>query len=206
MKRYIVLALITILLLLVGCESRLFHFTVTLLQSKLYNINQTGAFSKSGVITKADVQNALNVPENARITSVEIRGLEVNYTPLAGNAASKVVLTDLTVNGKKLLSSSQTIFITGVGASMPGVPNVTPVGLKFLIKYGIDEIISNMQNWIKKMPGGNPSMTFVLSGNTDPAGQKIVLDLTVSIDATIEYDQCIDVPKSMMGGAECDIK
>lgn len=206
MKRTIAVPLVITLLLLAGCESRLFHFTITHMQSKLFNINQTGAFNYSKSITKDDVQKALNIPSGSRITAVNIRGLEASYTPLTGNTASQVVLTDLTVNGKKLVKQSQTIYITGVKAGFPGIPNETPIGLKFLLNTGIAEIKSNMETWVKKIPGGNTSMTFSISGNTNPAGQKILLDFTLSIDATIEYDQCIDVPKAIAGGAECDIK
>jgi hypothetical protein len=203
MKKYIVLAFAALLLSMMGCSSALFHATVTFNHPRTWKITQTGAFNQPWDINKNDILSKLNIPTDARITKVEIRSITITPAPLSDNVATEIICS-ATANGKGLFSN-QPVYIAGAKAGQAGIPKYTAVGLKFLIALGINQLKSNIDAWVKKVAGAPTSISGTFSGNTNPANQKISMNIILTINATVEYDYCKSVPKPMFEVDECNI-
>lgn len=203
MKKYFLLAFVVLLLSMMGCESALFHATVTFNQPKTWLIDQTGVFNKSALITRNDILSQLNIPQDAEIKKVEIRSLTITPAPLSDNVATAIICSG-TANGKELFKN-QPVYIAGAKAGQAGIPKYTAVGIKFLLSLGVQQIKSNIDSWVKNLPGGSTSLSITFTGNSDPANQKIHMNVILTVDATVEYDYCKSVPKAVFDVDKCNI-
>lgn len=199
MKKITACLLLLALPLLSGCEKRLFHFIVTIDKTPTFAVDQTGAFDEAVVITSQDVLSALDIPEDARITSIDVEGLALKVVVKPGNQAARLKVSgeiyDVGQNKSKMFENYP-IVLAGV--------DVPFIGLNALIEAGISKLRSKLNGYVKNLD--NSAFVIEVSGDSDPPGQRVVLDLQLKIKATVKYDQCVEVPQLFSSGEECDIE
>jgi len=185
------------LLMLAGCEKRLFHFVATINQTPIFNVDNTGAFKKSFQISSALVRSQLDVPEDARITQLDIESLSLRVVVKSGNQASRLLVsgTILDVNQQSERQMFKDFPIVLAGANFPGI------GLNALIANGIGELRGKLDSYVKNLDNG--SFFIEVTGDSNPPGQRVLVDLHLIIKATVKYDQCLEVPGPFAGGEEC---
>lgn len=199
MKKITACLLLLTLPMLAGCEKRLFHFIVTIDKTPTFAVDQTGAFDEAAVITSQDVLSALDIPEDARITSIDVEALALKVVAKPGNQASRLKvsgeISDVGQNKSKMFENYP-IVLAGV--------DVPFIGLNALIEAGISKLRSKLNGYVQHVD--NSAFVIEVSGDSDPPGQRVVLDLQLKIKATVKYDQCVEVPELFSGGEECDIE
>jgi len=204
MKRKMILILLSALILMMGCTSQLFHTVATFNLTRVIPVDQTGYFRKAALIAKDDVLAALGLPEKSRIKKINIETLTVSVTKRSGNTA-----TALKVSG--------TVYEAGNPAAKEFMFKDYPVplpttsselanyGITMLIEKGINKLKQNIQNFATKL-GQIQGVYYEIEGDTNPAGQKIALDIALTVNASIEYDYCADVLSELFSGEKCDIE
>jgi len=198
MKKTIACLLLLAMPLLSGCEQRLFHFLITIDQTPTFPIDQTGPFSQTVTITEQDVLRALNVPENATITGVDIESLSLRVVVKAGNQARAINVNGAVIeNGQvKPLFNNKTETIPLVGVNVPFV------GLNALIEDGVASLRNKINGYVKRIDSS--TFTIRLNGTTVQATERALLDINLKIKATIKYDECLEVPLGE-GGEDCNL-
>lgn len=184
MKKYL-LIIITVTVLLAGCEYRRFEFAPVINVDEIYNIDQTGAFSQMQTITRAQVLDVLDIPETAEIKEFNIEKISLRVTVLSDNVA-KLILA----SGKLQLGSNSPDIFKNFPISLAGV-DVAWIGLNDLIADGVEKLKDKIKGYIL----GNDSSPFdiEISGDSSPTGgQKINVQLELKITGTVKYEDCIE--------------
>ncbi|MDZ7359197.1 MAG: hypothetical protein ONB46_00510 [candidate division KSB1 bacterium] len=197
MKKKIMCLPLLAVLLLTGCEKRLFHFIATINQTPVFNVDQTGAFKKSIQISSSLVRSQLDIPEDARITQLDIESLSLRVEVKSGNQASRLsvsgTILDVGQQRQKQMFKDFPVVLVGVNAPF--------VGLNSLIADGISELRGKLEGYVKNLDTG--SFFIEVTGDSNPPGQRVLVDLHLVIKATVKYDQCVEVPQLFSSGEEC---
>lgn len=191
MKKITAVLLILALPLLAGCEKRLFHFVITIDQTPTFPIDQTGAFGQTLTITEQDILRALDVPDGATITGVDIESLSLRIAPKDGNAARA-----LSVSGRIIENGQTKSMFNDYPIPLVAV-NAPFVGINALIEDGISSLRNKIDGYVKRID--NSSFQIQVSGTTTPANARALFDVNLKIKATVKYDECLDVPLGASG-------
>lgn len=195
MKKMAAFPLLLALMLLAGCNSWLFHLVATIDKTAVFPVDQTGGFEKFVTITSEDVLNALDLPDDARVTGVDIEGLSLRVILKPGNNASRLRLTgevyDVAQDKSKMFENYEVVI---AGADEFG-------GINDLIALGIGKLRGKLEGFIKKLD--TTSFFIELSGDSVPPGQRVALNVELKIRATIKYDQCLPMPLGFTSDEEC---
>ena len=194
MKKAILLTALLALSLSTGCKKQLYQFVGTVPITQEYLPDQaTGSFSGTDIITKEDVTDVLNLPEDAQVNGVDLQNTGVTVDPLAGNAASQV-----------LLSGTVTV---GGGTPVPLFNNF-PVAtssvytLAAMNASGVQALTNQINAYLAPMPSSTP-ITIALSGVSVPAGSRIHVKITLKIQLSVPSEACIEFPSFISEGGEC---
>jgi hypothetical protein len=193
-SKIVILMLAGLALTLCGCQKKLFHFVVPLKKIGGVTIEQKGEFMGTDRIKAADIRNALKVPEDGTITGVDIESVQLRVIVNSGNAASWLKLSGYVVDKGKplLLFENKSVSLVAVNAPY--------IGLNSLIETGVNRLKEKINDQIKKV--NEADIEIGLSGDSDPAGQQIDVDIEFLIVATVKYDQCVEV-FDVIGGEDC---
>lgn len=185
------------LLLLTGCEKRLFHFVATINQSPTFTFDSTGPFVQRVVVTSDRIKAAIDVPSDARITGVDIESLSLRVSLKPGNSATAMRVTGVTINANQQRKTMfQNYFVPLAGVNVP------VIGLNALIEDGITELRGKINGYVQNTD--NTAFVIEVSGDSSPSsGQRVALDLNLIVKATVKYDQCVDVPQLFSSGEDC---
>jgi hypothetical protein len=199
MKKLSASVLLLALLLLTGCEKRLFHFVATVEEAPVFPVDQTGAFRQTVRVTREDVMSRLNLPTDARITGVDIESLALRVVVKSGNQASTVQATGTIADAAEPVPKPmfENYPVVLAGADTPFI------GLNALIESGISKLRSKLDGFIKDLD--NAPFDIQVSGDSIPSGQRVVVELHLAIKATIKYDQCVEVPTVFSSGDDCNL-
>jgi hypothetical protein len=182
-------------LLLVGCEKKLFHFIATITQSPAFAVDQTGAFQQIILVVSSAIQNAVDIPAGGDITRVDIESLAIRTLAKSGNQAAAMQVTGVMIEAggvQQIIFGSETISIGSVDSL---------VSLKTLNETGINRLRSKLEGYIKNTD--NQPFTIQLTGNTVPSGQRLSADLQLVLKTTVKYDQCLEVPGFFSEAEKC---
>jgi hypothetical protein len=197
MKKKIIYVPLLALLLLTGCEKRLFHFIATIDQTPVFTFDSTGPFVQRVVITSDRVKAALDVPEDARITGVDIESLSLRVAVKPENRATALSVSGTIINAnqtRKKMFENYPVVLAGV--------NTPFVGLNSLIADGISELRGKLDGYVKNID--NTAFVIEVRGDSSPSsGQRVAIDLNLVVKATVKYDQCVEVPQLFSSGEEC---
>jgi len=188
LKKVILFVVLPLFMSCSACENKLFHFSVPFPVPHTFNIDDTdGTFSEVTTVTANDILDALDLPSEDEICikSVSIRGISLKPVVGADNGASSVTVSGQVSEDGSLLHAFQ------------NYPLPLPTGLATefvvdqLIEAGINRIRGKIEGFILGLD--SQSFNIVFSGDSSPAGSRIQVDITLSIQGTIEYDQCVEV-------------
>jgi len=197
MKKIIACLPLLALLMLTGCEKRLFHFVATINQSPTFTFDSTGPFVQSVVVTSDRIKAALDIPADARITGVDIESLSLRATVKSENKATAMRVTGVIITASQ---QSKKMFENYI-VPLVGV-NVPVIGLNALIDDGISELRGKLNGYVQNTD--NTAFVIEVSGDSSPSsGQRVAIDLNLVVKATVKYDQCVEVPQLFSSGEEC---
>lgn len=189
-----ILLLVSAALLMCGCQKKLFHFVVPFKKVGVVPVNQMGAFAGYDRITAQEIRSALNVPEDGVITGVDLESVQIRVRVLAGNEAKWLKLSGFVVDNGKPISLFENSSVTLIAVNAPYI------GLNALLAKGVAKLTEKINDHIKKV--NSADIELGLYGDSDPAGQRIAVEIDFMITATIKYDQCVEV-FDFIGGEDC---
>ncbi|MEO8167162.1 MAG: hypothetical protein ABI623_02885 [bacterium] len=197
--KYVLFVIMTIAATLnLGCDNKLFQYDVSVDQTGQFIIDDAdGIYTTSTFISRTSVAKAFNLPDGARVTSLQIESLSLKVVTGAGNAA-----TDVTISGYLGTSptTTQTLF-NRVSVPLGGL-DIPFIGLNSLIESNIGKLRTELENFVKGVGTGS-LIQLAVSGTTTPAGSRLVLTINMSIKATVHYERCEEILKGMSDGPAC---
>ncbi len=190
MKKATGLLLLAATLLLSGCESRLFKTIVT------YKLDREYTFSVNGrkdlpetVITRAELLDAVSLPQDARVTKVTIENIAAKVSENAESQASFINLEG---------------YYSTPGKSRQLFPQF-PIPLGSLVFTRINNTISSeisgLADVLSEVLRNENDTRSVALKLTTFSSSPLILDLKFQLDMTIHYEVCREVPP-LFGGAE----
>jgi len=181
-------------LLMSGCQKKLFHFVVPLNKVRTIAIDNTGEFAGYEKITAREIRAALDVPEDGTVTGVDLESVQIRVRLVDGNVATWVKLSGFVVDKGKplLLFKDKSVPISHVDTKY--------IGLNALIAEGVEKLAGKINDHVNKV--NDADIEIGLTGNSDPAGQLIKVAIDFKINATVKYDQCVEV-FDFFGGEDC---
>jgi hypothetical protein len=197
MKKSLLVLVLLALSLSTGCKKQLYHFVGTVPITQEYLPDQAnGSFSGTNIITKEDVTDGLNLPNNAQIDKVDLQNTGITVEPLAGNAATQV-----------LVSGTVTI---GNGVPVPlfnsfPVPTDSTFTLAAMNTAGVQALTSQINAFLAPVPSATP-ITIALSGVSVPAGRQVHVKVTLKIQCNVPSEACIEFPSFISEGEDCAIE
>ncbi len=190
MQRLSKLALLTSVLLLAGCESRLFKTIVTYKLDREFTLSVNGRKDLQPMtITRAELLDAVSLPQDARVTKVSIE-----------NIAAKIK--------DNALSQAYFINLEGYYSTPGGARKLFP---QFPIPLS-SRLYTRINNTIAgEIRGFADQLGEVLRNENDTRTASVALsvfsdrpamiDLEFLLEMTIHYEVCREVPP-LFGGAE----
>lgn len=181
-------------LLMGGCQKKRFHFVVPLNKVRTIAVNSTGEFAGYEKITAREIRAALNMPADVTITGVDLESVQIRVRHVEGNAATRVKLSGFVVDKGKplLLFKDKSVPINNVDNKY--------IGLNVLIAEGVERLVGKINDHVKKV--NDVDIEIGLTGDSDPAGMLIKVEIDFKIVATVKYDQCVEV-FDFFGGEDC---
>lgn len=211
MKKLLLLLLITSVMLQ-GCayQRRKVTRTVTKTIELNFSINQVGNFQTFRLIDNRDIIDLFSPTDNS-VTSAEIEKIDIRSVKIGANVikpsntATQVVLSADVMSGAllnqptRLLNETKTISIGGDGIDFGNIlgnaigtsENITlHNALTILNSQGADKLKTIL---VENLNNINRAGLSVRLNGTVPAGQRLMMNLTISIDATISFTRCEEV-------------
>ena len=181
-------------MLMGGCQKKRFHFVVPLNKVRTIAVNSTGEFAGYEKITAREIRAALNMPADVTITGVDLESVQIRVRHVEGNAATRVKLSGFVVDKGKplLLFKDKSVPINNVDNKY--------IGLNVLIAEGVERLVGKINDHVKKV--NDVDIEIGLTGDGDPAGMLIKVEIDFKIVATVKYDQCVEV-FDFFGGEDC---
>ncbi|GBD92277.1 hypothetical protein BMS3Abin04_03012 [bacterium BMS3Abin04] len=202
MNKKNIIYILLLLPILMGCDKRLFKFQSNIDLAKLYTFDKTGPTQESATITEEQIRSALDLPSDAKVTKVNIETLSLRIKLNDGNEATllriKGFINDASSNTKIWDVDQISPPIISPDASIFG----QKIGINGLIETGINKLKSKIEGFIKRNDFGS----FVINVEVDSSpfsGRRIAMDIEIVIQATIEYEQCVEVWDGLDAGEEC---
>lgn len=214
MKKISILFVLIGSLLLSGCHKYIrVTRTVTKTVNLPFNINQVGNFNSTSIV---DARTIVNLFSNdgsdvydSRIDEVDIQGISMGATLGSSNTANQLKLGAIlyTNDGSSiLLNDSKVIQITSSGAAdfLNVIGNLVGVDKnKITLRNAIELVnqagIGKLKKALKdNLTNINNDIRVTLNG-TVPQNQRLVMNLTVQITATITYTTCEDTGIPFLG-------
>jgi hypothetical protein len=196
MKKSLLFLVLLALSFSTGCKKQLYHFVGTVPITQEYLPDQAnGSFSGSDIITKEDVTDVLNLPNNAQIDKVDLQNTGVTVEPLAGNAASQVLLTGTAAIGN---GTPVPLF-----SNFPVSTNST-FTLAAMNTAGVQALTNQINAFLAPVPSSTP-ITIALSGISVPGGARLHVKITLKIQCNVPSEACIEFPSFISEGEDCTI-
>jgi hypothetical protein len=198
MKKTILIAALLTLPFVAGCKKQMYHLTGTVPFQELYPFNETdGTFEESTrTITRADVLDELNLPENAAVTGVQIESVSIDLARKPGNnATSASVTTDIKVGNSGWVHIFENYQVQ-LNASHVVINSFNNAGL-LLLKNAVN-------NYFAPASTSFPDITIRVTGSANAT--PLIVDMTLTIKTTMNYDACLEVPEWFSGGEECTLE
>lgn len=197
MKNYLFLTL-ALAVFLGGCEERMFELTIYPYLNESFLVNESYSFEESGVVTADDIQDAAEISEEAQITQVEITSIRVILTPQEGNEISQ-----LSIEANVITPNNDIIPILEPTPTIIDLPNqaggelvLTDINSSavFAIRQKVNDYLTGVDL--------SPFVLQVKGETTDFSEEKLILGVNVSVNFSVVYEECIEVPLGL-GGEEC---
>jgi hypothetical protein len=196
MKKLLPLILI-ITMLSSACEFSEMTITNNINVNKTYDVDKTGPYSGSAIVSYDEVLGNLDIPDNVRIDEVSIESLSAKVVVLADNQATAVKL-----NGNVQLGSSSPEVFNNYYAPLVAVDNKY-IGINTLINDGIQGLKSKLEGYLKSKDFS--AFTINIGATSSPIeGKRIHAQVLLRITGTVKYTNCVYLP-FILGGASCGL-
>jgi len=198
MKKIVALALpLLVLSLLSGCENKRFFINTKLSLDQVFSVDETGAFNENGLIIRDDLLRAFVIPPAAENIEFKIEGMSVRAVVKTENQAPLLKVSALVYD----FTQEQLGVFVDQPIPLAGV-DVPFIGLNALIEEGVGKLRNKINGYLKDFD--NTPLFFVLSGDSQPSGQRIKVDIHVKITGNLKYEICRSTGKFMEGGLDCE--
>ena len=198
MKSFLPLLVAMFAIINLGCETRLFKYTVSIDQTGDFVVDDPdGVYISNAFISRSSIARAFNLPSGARVTELKIESLAISVEVASGNAA-----TGFTVTGYlgRSPTSTETLFrqfpVVLAGANTP------VIGLNSLIENKIGELQTTLENFVKGVGTGN-LVELAISGTSTPAASRIAFTIHMHIKASVKYQRCEEILIGMSDAPAC---
>lgn len=181
-----------------------------------YAINQVGAFQTFKLVDNRDIIDLFSPTDNsvvrAEIEKIDIQGVKIGANVIKPtNTATEVSLSADVMSGAllnqptRLLNETKKISIGGEGIDFGNIlgnavgvsENITlHNALTILNDQGADKLRTILTENLNNI--NRAGLSIRLNGNV-PAGQRLVMTLTIEIDATISFTRCEEVLTIFLG-------
>lgn len=185
--------IIVISLLIGGCEWRKFEFAGSIDVKENYILESSSLINESATITRSEVRDAFDIPDNAEIKKVEIENMSLRVTLLEKNQANFVHLSGYVREGSTDILVFENYKVPLVGIDYP------VIGLNALISAGVEKIKGKIIAYLKNNDG--EPFSIVLTG--DAEGTMVHARIDLVIGGSVVYEECLQVLPGM-GGDPCD--
>jgi hypothetical protein len=193
MKKILLVPVLLALSLSTGCKKQLYHFVGNVPITQVYLPNQAnGSFSGTEIITKEDVSDVLNLPNNAQIDKVDLQNTGATVEALSGNAATQVLLTGTATIG----NTTQTLF-----SNFP-VPTNGTFTLASLNQPGVALLTGQINQFLQPL-GSQTPISIALTGTSVPAGSTVHVMITLKLQCNVPSEACIEFPSFISEGEDC---
>lgn len=203
MKKTFLYAIVLVATLNLGCENKLFQYSVTIEQSGDYNIVEpTGTFTKSAFISRTSVAKSFRLPEGAKVKELNIESLSMKVIVANTNQAIDVtVLGRISkgLNNFENLFDNKTITLGGAGGGLAGE---SEIAINLLLIGGVAQLKSTLQDFVKGL-GTTSLIEIILSGFSTPSRSRIDFTVVLEIKATVTYERCERILTGMSDGPGC---
>jgi len=199
MKKTVLIAALLTLPFVAGCKKQLFHLTGAVNINEVYVLNDNdGTFEdSSGLITRSQIIDELNLPDRSAITGVQIESISIDIARKLGNNA-----TSASVTGE--------IKVGNTGSWIPVFKDFTVqlqsphTVINSYNNTGVALLKTTINSYFNFINIYDESIAVRVSGSSSPAPLKV--DLTLNIKGTVNYDTCLEVPEWFSGGEECTLE
>lgn len=181
--------------------------TVTKTINLNFSVNQVGSFQTFRLIDNRDIIDLFSSTNNS-VVSAEIEKIDIQSVKIGANVikptntATQVVLSADVMSGAlptRLLNDTKTISIGGDGIDFGNIlGNAIGTSENITLHNALTILNSQGANKLKTILTENlnninrAGLSIRLNG-TVPAGQRLVMDLTIAIDATISFTRCEEI-------------
>jgi len=185
--------------LMSGCEKRILSFPAPLDKTEVFTLDEIGgAFSEFSTISANDIRNAIDIPDDADITSVVVEALSIRVEVLEANQASSVTVSgsvDEIGGPRDYMFQNYVIPLDGlIGVDTPFI------GVNPLLAAGITKLKNKIQSFLLGLD--SESFNVTVSGTSSPGGSRVAVRLHLQIKMAMEYKICVDVAKDFVEGGE----
>lgn len=186
-----IIAIIFASLMLIGCDTQTFNFVVNLVSNYEYNIKQTGDFSESQKVTKAEFDllvKDLDLPADAEITTVSIESIGLAFTPDAQNEAISIISTGAYEDD----TNGRFDIFDNCEAEIPATSGEVVEVAGCLNQAGVDALTDKFWGYITNTD--DEDFTVYFSGTTKPGNAYVSSKISVRIKGNIVLENKVEVP------------
>jgi hypothetical protein len=198
MKNIHLFGAIALSILHLGCETRLFKYTVSIDQPGQFVVDDLdGTYITSTFISRSSIARAFNLPSGARVTELKIESLSLSVAVAPTNNANAVTVSGYL--GRSATSTEQLfreVPVVLAGANIPGV------GLNDIIEGKMGELQRTLEDFVKGIGAGN-LVELAIAGTSTPSGRRISFTISMHIQATVKYERCEEIVKGMSDAPAC---
>jgi hypothetical protein len=195
MKKLFIL-IFCIPLMALQCEKRQFETVGTINVDETYEVDQTGHFVEVEEISRDQVLDLLDLPEDAEITEVNIESVSIKVVVLSDNQATAVIVEGAADMG----TTSKIEFFNNIIVPLVAVDDPW-IGVNTLISNGVNAIKNKLEKIILGMD--EDGFAVILEGDSSPtAGNRIHTQIILRITGTVKYVQCLEVPTFIVEGGD----
>ncbi len=176
MKTMLFSVMLLALLMLGACETRTFEYVTTLSRTLDYTVDHEGAFNQTSVVTTSDLNDEMDLPEDAIIGEIYVEALAVAVENLSNNQATAVIMDGY---------ANDRMFVNDL------VSPIDPATYEFtamanLVSAGVKAISDDLAAYF--MTGSPPTIAFRLEGDSHPTpGETIHIRITIEVTLTVQY-------------------
>ena len=195
MKMLIPLMMI-IPILSTGCENRKFEFVGTINVDNTYEVDQTGFFDKLYEVSRGELLNLVDIPEDAEVTEVNVEKMLIKVIVLDDNKATTVTLSGAFDPGTGKIKLFDDYPATLVAVDAPYM------GLNDVIAEGVGRLKQKIEAVLKGKDDTGFSV-WVYGDSWPTSGNRIHVNIIFRISGSVKYTQCESVLFFIEGGDPC---
>lgn len=186
MKKLLFLIL-PVIILLTGCETKKFTVVGNINIDREFQVDKTGSFTENSTITAPDVNDDLDLPDDAVIVDVNIESISAKIVALEGNQTNAA-----TVNGKIQTGTTEFQLFNNLVISMPAGDNDYSA-LNTLLAEGVQKLRTKIEDYVKQNEFS--PVTITVNGDSSPTtGKRVHARILLKISGSVTYYKDVSLP------------